>query len=324
MALKTSPLTGAVVEVIDTETRHLTGEEAYRKVSALAEAARRGNPRLIYKKTDSTLRGNIGSELAALVDVFAAPLMYAPAYPAMGRTVKGGRLYVNGIPVSETAFARDPLNPIRDDSIRRLIGDCGQVEILDGETDEDLRRAADVLLAREGIKLAAGPAGFAQFIAERIDLPREAVVELPAIRTCLVVNGSLHEVSLAQVRHAEAHGWVSAALGDVAGALRSSGWVILRADETMTGAGLARARNLGRAVREILDHVDVDALIVFGGDTAAGILDALGSPPLYPVREVMSGIPVSRLRHLCLVTKAGGFGGVDVLPKLRILLRKER
>ena len=64
-------------------------------------------PELIYKKTDSTLRGNIAAELRALADLFPTwRIGYAPAYPALGRTVKNGVLYVDDVPVSETAVRR--------------------------------------------------------------------------------------------------------------------------------------------------------------------------------------------------------------------------
>src|SRR5580700_2056876 len=82
------------VLVVNTETRHLSpGEAAGRIVRAAA-----ANPsRLIYKKTDSTLRGNIGAELGALLEVRRdSPLLYVPAYPEMGRVVKQGHLYVHG------------------------------------------------------------------------------------------------------------------------------------------------------------------------------------------------------------------------------------
>jgi uncharacterized protein YgbK (DUF1537 family) len=330
------------VVVIDTQTRHLGAQEAYRRVRALAESARPGNLRLVYKKTDSTLRGNIGSELAALVDVFAGPLLYAPAYPEMGRTVRRGRLYVDGVPVSETAFARDLLNPIRESDISRAIGDWvlarsidstslgsmreAGVYILDGESDEDLRAAARFLLASDGIRLAAGPAAFAGRLAERIDLPRAAAAGLPVVRTCLVVNGSLHEVSLGQARHAVDRGWPAPPPEGVAEAIRSSGWAILRAGEAATGEGVERARNLGVVVREILNRAPLDALVVFGGDTAAGIVHALRGPPIYPVREVVPGVALSRLPAAgleCLITKAGGFGAADILSRLRELLTKE-
>ncbi len=75
----------AGVVVIDTETRHSKPAEAVEVVSALARAAREAGYSRVFKKTDSTLRGNMGAEFTALIDAFdGAPLLYVPAYPQMG------------------------------------------------------------------------------------------------------------------------------------------------------------------------------------------------------------------------------------------------
>ncbi len=66
--------------VVDAETRHLTREAALACVRGLAREARRRGVRHLYKKTDSTLRGHIGAEFQALLDVFPErPLLYVPA-----------------------------------------------------------------------------------------------------------------------------------------------------------------------------------------------------------------------------------------------------
>ena len=52
----------AEVLVIDAQTRHLEGQEAYRKVFDVVKRAGDAGVPYIYKKTDSGLRGNIGKE----------------------------------------------------------------------------------------------------------------------------------------------------------------------------------------------------------------------------------------------------------------------
>jgi uncharacterized protein YgbK (DUF1537 family) len=60
------------VLVIDTETRHLTGEDARAVVRDCVQSALRFVPWLVYKKTYSTLRGNIAAEFRVLVELNAA------------------------------------------------------------------------------------------------------------------------------------------------------------------------------------------------------------------------------------------------------------
>ncbi|OAI65685.1 Hrp-dependent type III effector protein, partial [Ralstonia solanacearum] len=67
---------------------------------ALARPATR-----LYKKIDSTLRGNVAAEVAALVPV-AGLAVVAPAFPAAGRTTRNARQWLHGVAVEETEVWR--------------------------------------------------------------------------------------------------------------------------------------------------------------------------------------------------------------------------
>lgn len=293
---------GVPVVVVDTQSRHLPSGEAAARVFDLARAAFNAGAQMVYKKTDSTLRGNIGAELGALVRAAGGTeLVYAPAYPRMGRTVRQGRLYVDGVPVSETAFARDTLNPVDESSIAHVLSGqtSAPIRVWDGETDADIEAAARAAIPA---RMAAGPAAMAEALAALLPLERTAMPGWPAMQRALAVNGSLHEVSRAQVEHARANGW-------------STGWpwrLLGKSDR--------------RAVRQALESGRPDVLVVFGGDTAFGILRNMGLPAIQPICEILPGVPLSRIalgeRSLYLVTKAGGFGPRDVLSQIREIIEK--
>ena len=79
-------LADAEVLVMVAETRHLPPEEAYDVVYRTARNAREAGIPYIYKKTDSALRGNIGSELTAVMDAAGSDtIAFLPAFPKMGR-----------------------------------------------------------------------------------------------------------------------------------------------------------------------------------------------------------------------------------------------
>jgi uncharacterized protein YgbK (DUF1537 family) len=325
------------VLVIDTETRHVDSAAAAGLVRSLAFEARRKSVNLVYKKTDSTLRGNIGSELGALLEAYSgAPLFYVPAYPETGRTVREGVLLVQGVPVSGTTFGKDPLNPVATSFIPDALAQgCRMpvrhgvrqerpievaVYVYDGECNADIAVVARVLLEMPGVKLAAGPAAFAAEIAALLSPGGEPDLGWPVIDHCLVVNGSLHAASLGQVRHAVENGWRSVAAG-----ASVSGWAVLDTEEcAAAGTGLEIAARIGQAVRDTVRQARLEALVIFGGDTAWGVLSALGFPALEPLGEVMPGVPVSRFevggRPLHLITKAGGFGTPYLLDRLRAKL----
>jgi uncharacterized protein YgbK (DUF1537 family) len=278
------------VLVVDTETRHLAPDEAADVVLETVLSAWEFAPDFVYKKTDSTLRGNIAAELRALMSVYPErPLVYAPAYPDMGRTVRDGHLFVHGVPVHRTAFAADPLNPVLGSSIIELLGDV-TATVLDGELNADIEVAASDIVQRDPTPLAAGPASLAGALARCLELI-PGKLPLPRLPRCLVVNGSLHPASAAQIEFARANGAID---GD---------WVCCERHPESVLAMLAEA--------------PFDGLIVFGGDTAFDIHRALDARDFHPCGEVVAGVPLSRRGDLIWVTKAGGFGAPELLCELR-------
>ncbi|MBI5768109.1 MAG: hypothetical protein HZA93_09955 [Verrucomicrobia bacterium] len=99
---------------LDTDTRLLPPAEAARTVAAAAAGAASIPWRLIYKKTDSVLRGPVLAELTALAAALGRKrVLFVPCNPGLGRTIRDGRYYIGGVPLNETAFARDPHHPAR-------------------------------------------------------------------------------------------------------------------------------------------------------------------------------------------------------------------
>jgi uncharacterized protein YgbK (DUF1537 family) len=288
--------------VLDTETRHLSAQQASEQTERAAAFGQRREAKLIYKKTDSTLRGNIAAELRALRMLHPnRRIIYAPAYPDLGRTVKDGRLYVQGKPLHETEFAADRLNPVHDCRVKSVIGDA-DVLILDGDCNADISAAAALVLA-EAPCICAGPSALAEALAAKLGSESFNLPELPRLPRCLVVNGSLHPASIGQIAWARNNG------------VFTGGWKEL--DDAVEGTGLARARLLGDRVRRELKREAFDAVVVFGGDTAFGLHAALGFAPFAAIGEIAPGLPISRANGLFWITKAGGYGDTKVLASLK-------
>ena len=118
----TQELKAAGLVVYDTETRNEFGKEAYRKVHRFCAICQKAGVNIVYKKIDSTLRGNLGAELQAIVDCFReSSVLICPTYPEYKRTVVNGQLLVNGVPVNRTEFANDPSSPVRLSDISSLV-----------------------------------------------------------------------------------------------------------------------------------------------------------------------------------------------------------
>jgi len=106
--------------VQNTDTRNTTARFAYQKVRRVCSRYKVARFELAYKKIDSSLRGNLGAELDAVVEIFRRHVVVCPAYPEYGRTILDGCLRIRGVPVDKTEFAKDPLSPVRTSDLGKI------------------------------------------------------------------------------------------------------------------------------------------------------------------------------------------------------------
>ena len=106
-----------------TNTRALPASRAKKILREAAQGVRDRRPDRVYKKIDSTLRGNIGAEVEVLLEVLGLGMSFiAPAFPEQGRTTLSGTHLVQGRPVAETEAAQDPLTPVTASCLPEWIG----------------------------------------------------------------------------------------------------------------------------------------------------------------------------------------------------------
>lgn len=221
--------------VIDTNSRTLSPEEASSITERAAEFLKKENYSLIFKKMDSTLRGNIGIELQAINKIFTPEfIVVAPAFPALGRVTIEGIHFVNGEKITNTEASKDPKHPVTTDSIPELLEkETGaQVGLLmkkdivadaagfkekinsfkeqgityivcDAETQEDLKDAVRMMKTVSDSIVWAGSAGLAEVLPEVFHLEEAKAdrFERPC-KQVLTVCGTLSNVTQNQVKHA--------------------------------------------------------------------------------------------------------------------------
>ncbi|ERJ76068.1 four-carbon acid sugar kinase family protein [Streptococcus sobrinus] len=211
------------VLVVDTETRHVSDTAAYYLIHKLVEFAHRKNIPNIYKKVDSALRGNVPSEIKALVDASASNhVAFLPAFPEMNRVVRDGILYIDGLPVSESIFSEDPYEPVKESNIlTRLKGEAGldgilvkqgdefaaqdPFHIFDAETDQDLKAIGMVLKEKGLLLVTVGCAGFAKILSHLLFKPTVSARSI-RLKSLVVICGSVNEVTKNQVDYAQKQG----------------------------------------------------------------------------------------------------------------------
>lgn len=112
------------VVVIDSDSRDLNAEEAYNKVKKICETIKKYDINCVYKKIDSTLRGNIGAEIKAIDDVFQPKLvLIVPAYPVNQRITIGGYHLLDGVPLELTEIANAPKTPVKESYIPDILSE---------------------------------------------------------------------------------------------------------------------------------------------------------------------------------------------------------
>lgn len=224
----------ADVVVIDTESRHIPADEAKERVKSALSKFDKKEIKFFYKKTDSTLRGNIGSEVEGFMEgLNIDEVSFIPAFPLGKRTVKDGVLYVNNVKLAETQFAMDILNPVTDSFIPDIINKQSDINvklkdineefspldnkekhiyIFDSENMEDMENIGKFLHNKNRLNYTIGNAGFAEVLTHYIksDTKKEDII-LEDDRI-LFVCGSVNITSLKQCKYAEKIGYCSDSL----------------------------------------------------------------------------------------------------------------
>ena len=183
-----------------TDSRHLPPDRAAQAAATAAKGLRGFAPQAVYKKVDSSLRGNLGAELCSVMDEMGLEMaLVAPAFPGQGRVTKNDLHMLHGVPVAETEMARDPVAPVSESRLSKLLSaQCckkvGRVDIsaygggekslaaeiaalkdggrqvlaVDADCQEHLDCLARVCLARFPRTLLVGSAGLAFGLASAL------------------------------------------------------------------------------------------------------------------------------------------------------------
>jgi uncharacterized protein YgbK (DUF1537 family) len=315
---------GARVLAVTTESRDLGPAEIRQALSLVAAKFPIESAALVFKKIDSTLRGNMGLEIAAALESFHCDAaVVCPAYPGMRRIVEGGVLTVAGVPEFEPIHVAQrlqlqsghPCGAVRPDGIAELLRSGARVVSVDATCDDDLDRIAAALLPMGRRILWAGSAGLASALARLLGEGHDPPPPLTRSGAALFCIGSDHAVTLAQQNALLArrpsvlvhpHG---AARQSICAAFARGEHVILRVPR-----GQVRAESL----RQWIDGLPVAALVLSGGDTASLVCRAAGVQRIELCDEIVPGVPRGILHGgtfdgVAVATKSGGFGDRDTL-----------
>lgn len=297
------------VQAINTASRALPAHEAAETVACAAKAMQPAADAVLFKKIDSAARGPIAAELLAAQHVLdARAILFAPAFPAAGRTVRDGILEIRDatgqaahVNLHElfSAEMRSAIVAVSSaDEVAAALESGKTILLCDSTTQQDLKALAHAAKPFAGL-LYAGSAGLARAIASLHETPRRPTTRATVTRT-LVVTGSPHPVTKLQLDQLE-------------GAAHRHEQVQIVRIECEAGDD--------ETIRAAFRALEPEALILTGGDTALFAGRALGAHSILLQGEFAAGIPWGTLDGgmadgRIAVTKSGGFGSASALNDL--------
>lgn len=277
------PVEGFDALIVSTASRHLDADDAAARVRHAVEAV--PGAELVVKRVDTTLRGNVSAETAAILDAVRATRpgervrgLVVPAYPTSGRVTIDGMQLLDGKPLEQTELRHDVHNPMTTSSVATIVnaqtslshrlvtlgsvlGDDLEAELAAGDEDlvvcdaledEHIQRIAEAAanVARStGIRWVSvdpGPAG--AFLAQALELGH-GISEAPPL---LAVVGSVTDLSIRQVEYLARSELVSIVDVDAVHLAGEDGTITAADAVRETGERIAEALSGVRFPRQIL------------------------------------------------------------------------
>lgn len=310
----------ADVVVIDANSRSLSSDAAAAMVLELTSQAMDQQPDVVFKKVDSLLRGPVAAEIAAMRTVagFQECLLVC-ANPLRGRTVVGGRIFIDGVPLQKTSFANDPEHPCSTNDVVELLNQRGtavpavndfnnhggdrRATIGDAGSSADLRTHAKEWFSQRRATLAAGGVEFFEAV----------------LAVCLSVEGPAGEFPTAEVSAidpegdvflisgssmAQCTGWPLVPLhesktseevaAEVCQTLSCHGRAAIRASDITEQLPETRIEKLTEVASRVLANCRPSQVWVEGGRTASTLIRELGYQELTAIANAGDGIVALR------------------------------
>lgn len=326
--------TGAIA--FTTDSRYLSPKEAAQRVDTLLPAIVQQldltQSCIWYKKIDSTLRGNLGAELDAMLALTTPArqtpcALVCPAFPAQRRGLEDGFLvYAHTLPrtlhlptllaqQSQRNVAYLPLTTVRAGpgplaqalTVAREGG--AELLVVDAMSEEDLETLLTAHTEAAPSALLCGSAGLIGALAKRSSHNREDTSPTSAKlqNPILVVVGSGSVMAHRQLEFLAQMGAAHLVeiqpvteLEKITPPPTHSGqdWVLHlpkpAAGSILEGpAARIHVTRLGDATLYLLNQLATTSLLVVGGDTAIHLLNRLGVNRLQVQAELLPGIPLT-------------------------------
>ena len=331
--------------VIASNMRNMPAEAAKAESEALTRKLTRLGPKLIFKKTDSALRGNVLAELEATLEALKlSRALLLPANPGMGRAIHHGHYFMDGVRLDRTPFFQDPDYRHRTSEVLGMLGESdvtatryltlAEAALGPGVNLGETRREEDLTRWVELLDDATLPAGGAEFFAHILRARGYRVIPAKyrfqeGQGKVLYVCGSASPYSRAAIERAKAEGATVCEIPEdlylgkgsrslalrrwteqISGRLAEDKTVIVAINRPLKAEASAPeklAQDMAEVVERVWQSSDgIAALRIEGGATLSAIARRLGFKTFFPMREYATGVVEMRVE---------GFGDLSVTVK---------
>ena len=334
-----------VTTVIATDTRSMSEAEAATETKRISAAfVSPEGKKVIFKKTDSALRGHVIAELTALMEATGYErAIYLPANPSKGRIIRNGIYYikevrgekqeVREVPLNETDFSFDPEFPARTSVLRERFPDAEAHHIImpDAENEEDIHNVISTY--NDGKTIFAGAADlFSAMIGMGCGRLKESIAKhpMPIIQThnsMLILSGSTQSkplglgIPIAPMPQEIYDGGDDLNLWDTTAYEQERHSLILTIPHTHR-TGKEVAVHLRTMMAEMTKHLVTrhcpKHLIIEGGATAWATLQALGWTEFTITAQLAPGVVQMRATNGVFVTlKPGSYPWGTILSSYK-------
>ena len=340
------PACTAELLIIATDTRSLPATEATEIMYALTVQLLRLQPRFIFKKIDSVLRGNIIDELKGHLSAsdFKKALII-PGNPYHSKKLVDDTFYYNDAPIHLSGFANDPTFPAISSNIIQLLRADNNVHLLKkhenlpstgimigpAENEDDLKYWIMQALPDA---LLAGSANLFTCLLEYLIPSQKVTTPDPETtgRRLFVFGSTFYQgkLNLANGMHnnipvhyvpaaticAETSGDNVHALfaSHVASSIVAGNNAIIAINpdfiKNIKVDPALLSHKMADIVKQVIDHTSLHELLIEGGATAWAILKRLNIQKLYPSKLIAPGVIHLRIagnNQLCLTLKPGSY-----------------
>lgn len=309
---------GEGLTVIDSDSRLFAPAQASKIVESLVQGLNCSDFDLVYKKTDSAMRGQILAELGALMPRlgFRGALLVAQN-PSRGRVIVNGEYRINGVPLHQTGFADDPDYPAHSSDPAKLLGDpqicfaTAGTELRDAITVGAAENVADVRNWADRVMREILPAGGADFLTALLESrglkPTRPFVSALSGGRRLFVSGSASAYSRELVQIAKNRAIPVVPMpDDVFAGSDPASWACRICEVAAENPSILIAipqpldrnpltsqrlqRILADGVARLLTHVRIDHLCLEGGATASAICRRMNWNEFEVVGELDTGV----------------------------------